>query len=183
MSNPQLSSKADGETDRCGAICNKQHIGAVELENVQKQSSNPLSPMSIDEHTFRPAFIPQSHKKLARFFHSSLTPLLPKVITNKYIFRSQHRAMSPSMLFRKQPRSWGFFRNTPPTVWTRPVESLRTTPTSFNLLAPNQERWWRKEFCRTRTSRATKCPKSRTILARSSITGEESLEEHGVLPR
>ena len=28
-----------------------------------------------------------------------------------------------------------------------------------------------------------KSPKSRTILARSSITGEESLEEHGVLPR
>ena len=38
--NPQLSSKAEDETDRCGAICHKQHNDAVELEHEQRLSSN-----------------------------------------------------------------------------------------------------------------------------------------------
>ena len=50
MSNPQLCSKTEGETGRCEAICYKQHSGADELEHVQKQSSNPGSPLSTDAH-------------------------------------------------------------------------------------------------------------------------------------
>ena len=49
-SNPQLSRKAEGETDRCEAICYKQHIDAAELEQAQRLSSNPWSPLSTDAH-------------------------------------------------------------------------------------------------------------------------------------
>ena len=92
-------------------------------------------------------------KKLSRIFHSSLTPLFPEIITDKCLLRLQHLAMSPSMPFRKQPRSWGLLTNTPSTVWTRPAESLRTKPTSFILRGPSQERWRSTEFCRARVSR------------------------------
>ena len=108
--------------------------------------------------TIWPAFIPQAHKKLSRVFHSSLAPLLPKIITDKCLFRSQHLAMCPCMLFHKQPRSWRLLRNTPSTVWTGPVEGLRTAPTHFNFLAPSQERWCSTEFRRTRVSRKQESP-------------------------
>ena len=47
-SNPQLSSKAEDETDRCGAICHLQHNDVV--EHAQRLSSNPWSPLSTDVH-------------------------------------------------------------------------------------------------------------------------------------
>ena len=100
--NPQLSSKAEGETDRCGAIYHKQHNDAVELEQAQRLSYNPWSPLST--------FASENHH--GQVFSPFATPC-------------------PSMLLRKQPRSWGLLRNTPPTVWIKPVESLRATPTSF----------------------------------------------------
>ena len=59
--------------------------------------------------TFWPAFVP-------------LAPLLPKIITHKCLFRSQHLAMCPSMLFHKQPRSRGLLRDAP-----RSTESRRTS--------------------------------------------------------
>ena len=34
--------------------------------------------------TFWPEFVPQGHKELSRVFHSSLAPLLPKIITDKF---------------------------------------------------------------------------------------------------
>ena len=103
--------------------------------------------------TFWPAFIPQGHKELTRILYSRFTPLFPKVITNKCLLRLQHLAMRPSMLLRKQPRSWGLFRNTPYTLWTRPVKRLRATTTNLNFLGPSQERWRSTEFRRTRVSR------------------------------
>ena len=102
--------------------------------------------------TFWSAFASQGHKEFSRVFHSSLAPLLPKIITDKCLFRSQHLAMCPSMLFHKQTRWRGLLKNTPSTVWTGRFESLRTTPTTFSLLAPSQERWCSTEFRRTRVS-------------------------------
>ena len=46
MSSPQISTKAEGETDRCEAMCHKEHNDAVELEHVQRLSSNPWSPVN-----------------------------------------------------------------------------------------------------------------------------------------
>ena len=82
----------------------------------------------------------------------SFSNTFSKLITDKCLFRLQHLTMSPSMLFRKQPCSWRFHRNTPSTVRTGPFESLRTTPTSCNLFVPSQERWCSTEFRRTRVS-------------------------------
>ena len=138
-SNPQPSSKAEDETDRCGAICNKQHNDVVELEQAQRLSSTLGLPCQL-MCTFWPAFVPQGHKDLTRILCSSSTPLFPKIITDKCLFRLQHLAMRPSMPFRKQPRSRCLLRNTPSTVWTRPVKSLRATPTNLNFLGPNQKR-------------------------------------------
>ena len=49
-SNLQPSSKAEDETDRCGATCHKQHNDVVELEHAQRLSSNPWSLLSTDVH-------------------------------------------------------------------------------------------------------------------------------------
>ena len=126
MHNPQLCNKAECETGQCGANCDKQHNGAVELEHVQKQSSNPWSSRSTDVHILACVHSTGPQGALSIFFDSSFTPLSPKIITGKCFFRSQHLTISPSMLFRKQPCSWGLLKNTPSTVWTGPVESLRT---------------------------------------------------------
>ena len=143
MSNPQLSSKAEDETDWCGAICHKQHNDVVEPEHAQRLSSNPWSPLSTDAHIL--ACVHSTEP--TRILYSSFTPVFPKIITNKCLLRLQHLAMSPSMLFHKQPRSRSLLKDTPSTVWTRRVESLRTTPTCFNLLGPREE-CWRSTVCR-----------------------------------
>ena len=84
--NPQLSSKAEGETDRCEAICHKLHDDAVGSEHVQKQSSNPWSSCQL-MCTFWPAFVPQGREELTGILYSSFTPLFPKTTTNKSLLR------------------------------------------------------------------------------------------------
>ena len=67
-SNPQSSTKAEGETDPCGAMCHKQHNDAVELEHAQRLSSNPRSPLSTDAHILACVHSTGQQEALGEFF-------------------------------------------------------------------------------------------------------------------
>ena len=120
--------------------------------------------------TFWPAFIPQGHKELTRILYSRFTPLFPKVITNKCLLRLQHLAMRPSVLLRKQPRSWGLFRNTPSHGLdkTKSNAFVRRRQTSISLVPAKSAGAARN--CAEPEFLGNKRPKSRTIMARSSNT-------------
>ena len=136
----------------------------------------PCQPM----RTFWPAFVPQVHEELTQFFYSSFTPLFPKIITDKCLFRLQHLTMSPSLLFHKQPCvSSGTHHPQSGQDQSKAFERRRHT--SISLL-PAKSAGAARNFAEPEFL-GGKSPKSRPILARSSITSEESQEEHGALPR
>ena len=127
---------------------------AVQSGRSTRRSYHPILGLTYQMMgTFWHAFIPQGHERRSRFFSQQPHTLVSeKSSRTSVFFGSQHLAKCPSMLIRKQPRTRGLLKNTPSTVWTKPVESLRTTPTSFNLLCPSQEHWCSTEFRRTRAS-------------------------------
>ena len=114
---------------------------------------------------------------LAEFISRVSTARAGDHITNKCFLRLQHLAMGPSMLFRKQTRSWRLLR-TPHTQsghdQSKAFERRQQALISFT---PDKSAGAARCFAEPEFP-GNESPKSRTNLAHSTFTGEES-QEHG----
>ena len=162
MSDPQLSSKAEGQTDPWGAIC---VTNSTAVQSSWSTCRRYLPTLGLPcQLTCLANCLQQPYTLVSENHHEQVPfPFAAPCHEPKH-------ASSQATTLVETPLEH--------TIHSLDKTSRKPSNDADKLQSPcSQPR------ALVQHGMGNKSPKSRTILARSSITGEESLEEQGVLPR